>query len=297
MKRLYILPGIALLAAGIFAFQSTNSVGKIESYKKTTHLFSGGNQPGLTGAPGENNCTMCHSGSVLDGSTQNQFALVDGGFNTVTSYIPGTSYTATLQLANNPAKKGFSSTTLDDATNSMAGSLTGMVIGGTDNFQNVAMTRDYVSHKSTSNTSAVTLWSWTWDAPASDVGNVTFYIASNSTNDDGATSGDEIYLSEHVINSTLGVQEIAENPFSFTAGYAVEGNKVVIDFNSLIADDMFFNLVDLNGKSVFTYDLEKSLIGANKNFISLPEDIENGIYAVNFFVGNRAMSAKIMVQK
>ena len=296
MKRLYILPGLALFAAGIFAFQSSNSAGKIEKFQKSAHVFAGGGQPGLTGAPGESNCTACHAGSVLDGTTENQFTLVDAGFSPVGAYIPGASYTATLQMSSNPAKKGFSSTTLDNATNSMAGSLTGMIIGGTQEFQNAAMTRDYVSHQSTSNTSTTALWSWTWDAPASDVGDVTFYIATNLANDNGLNTGDEIYLSEHVINSSAGIEEVDDNLSQFTAGFDVEGNKVVLNFTSMIAGDMFFNLVELNGKSVFTKDMEKSLIGENKHNVSLPEEIENGIYVVNFFVGNRAMSAKIMVQ-
>lgn len=297
MKRLYILPAVAVLAAGIFAFQSTESTGKVEQFKKTKHFFSSGNQAGLTGAPGENNCTQCHSGSVLDGSNQNQFNLVDAGFQTVSSYIPGATYSATLQLATNPAKKGFSSTTLDDGSNSMAGSLTGSGIGGTADFQNGGATRDYVSHTATSNTDAVTLWSWSWTAPAADVGDVTFYIASNVTNDNGSTSGDEIFLSEHTINSSLGIEEVKKDVSTFTAGYSVEGNSVVINFTSMIADDMHFSLVDLSGKSVYASNLSKSMIGSNKQTVSLPSEVKNGIYAVHFFVGNRAMSANVMVQK
>jgi hypothetical protein len=297
MKRLYILPAVAVLAAGIFAFQTTESTGKVEGFKKTKHLQSGGNQPGLTGAPGESNCTDCHSGSVLDGSNQHQFILSDAGFASVTSYVPGASYTATLQLANDPSKKGFSSTTLDNGSNSMAGSLLGDAVGGTAGFQNGGGTRDYVSHTSTSNTNANTIWSWEWTAPAVDVGNVTFYIASNSANNNGSTSGDEIFLTEHVINSTLGIEEVKNDISTFTAGYSVEGNSVAINFTSMIADDMHFNLVDLNGKSVYSSNLSKSMIGTNKQMVSLPSEIENGIYAVHFFVGNRAMSANVLVQK
>jgi hypothetical protein len=39
------------------------------------------------------------------------------------------------------------------------------------------------------------------------------------------------------------------------------------------------------------------MIGTNKQMVSLPSEIENGIYAVHFFVGNRAMSANVLVQK
>ena len=57
------------------------------------------------------------------------------------------------------------------------------------------------------------------------------------------------------------------------------------------------NLTDLNGRSVFTYDLDQALIGDNHEKIKLPESIENGIYVVHFFVGNKGMSANVMVQK
>lgn len=294
MKRLYILPSLVIMAAGIFAFQSVNSNGEITTYKKTNHAFGSGGQHSLTGAPGENNCTQCHSGSVLNGDTQNEFNLLDG-ITPVSSYVPGTSYSATLQLASNPSKRGFSSTVLDNTGDAMAGSLSGSAIGGTQDFQNGTGTRDYVSHTTVSNTSAT--WAWTWVAPATNVGDVTFYIASNAANDDGATSGDEIYLSEHVIGSTASIDEVSNTFSDFTAGYATEGNKVVLNFTSLIADDMFFNLVDMNGRSVYTNSMSKSIVGSNKHLVALPSEIENGMYVVNFFVGNRAMSAKVLVQQ
>lgn len=300
MKRLYFLPSLALLSVGIFAFQTSTSTGIIKKYHKSVHLQSSGGQSGLTGAPGEgvnNNCTQCHSGSVLNGDSQNEFTVLDGSFTPVTSYIPGASYTVTLQLASNPAKKGFSSTVLDDGTNSMAGSLTGSGVGGTQDFPNGGVTRDYVSHTSGSNTSANIIWSWNWIAPATNVGNVTFYVASNAANNNGATTGDQIFLSQHTLNGTVGISELNGNDFLFNAGYSDVGNKVTLNFTSLIADYMFFNLVDLNGKSVFTSDMTKSVIGKNKNNVSLPAEIENGMYVVHFFVGNRAMSAKIMIQK
>lgn len=297
MKKFYILATMGLFAGGIVAFQSTGTYGKLEKFKTTNHMFSGGNQPGLTGAPGEANCTQCHSGSVLDGSTENQITVVNASFQTVTSYNPGETYTVTLQLASNPAKKGFSSTVLDDLNNSMAGSLSGMGIGGTVDFQNAGQTRDYVSHTASSNTSAVTLWSWNWTAPAVDAGDVTIYVAANSANDDGATSGDAIYVSTTTLGSTASVTELENDASNFTAGYSVEGHNVSVKFNSQVADDMYFNLLDMNGKSVYTYDLSKSSIGANKQTVSLPAEIKAGNYVVHFFVGNKAMSSQVAVTK
>jgi hypothetical protein len=71
----------------------------------------------------------------------------------------------------------------------------------------------------------------------------------------------------------------------------------LVDFNSLSVGNMFFNLVDINGRSVFTYNMGESVIGENSESIVLPSELKSGVYIVNFFVGNKAMSAKIMIQK
>lgn len=294
MKKNYILISTAVVALGLFAFQlkPQATIGKyVES-----HLQSGGGQAGLTGAPGEANCTQCHVGSTLNGATENVLTVLEG-ITPVTTYLPGNSYTVSLQMNSDPAKRGFSATVLD-GTLAMAGSFTGdNGFGGTQDF--AAGGKDYVSHLSTSNTSAQTFWAWTWDAPATDVGNVTFYVASNAANGNNATSGDMIYLSTHTINidPSAGIDETVVEDAAFEAGYSANSNSVVLDFNSMTSEDMYFNMVDLSGKSVYTYDMEKSIIGSNHEVVTLPTSIENGIYVVHFFVGNKAMSANVMVQK
>ena len=70
-----------------------------------------------------------------------------------------------------------------------------------------------------------------------------------------------------------------------------------MDFNSLVSGEMYFNLVDMNGRSVFTYGLGQSVIGKNSEKIVLPEDLKNGMYVVNMFVNNNVMEKKIMIQK
>ena len=70
-----------------------------------------------------------------------------------------------------------------------------------------------------------------------------------------------------------------------------------MDFNSLVAGETYFNLVDLNGRSVFTYNMGNAQVGKNNQKIVLPNDLKNGMYIVNMFVNNNAMSQKIMIQK
>jgi hypothetical protein len=293
MKKHYILASLVLASAGFFAFQqATTTNGVVEKFRKE-HFQTSGGQSGLTGAPGESNCTQCHSGAVQSGSTENQFSLVNGSFQPVTEYTPGATYTATLQLASSPDKGGFSSTTLD-GSNVKAGTLVGAGIGGTQNFS--AGGRDYVSHTATSST-AGTLFAWSWVAPATGVGDVTFYIASNVTNNNGANSGDMIYLSQHVISEAgAGISETSVDN-NFAAGYNVSENKLDIKFDYLAVGEMSVNLVDMNGRSVFTYKLGESEVGQNHETIALPSSIEEGMYVVHFFVGNKAMSANILVKK
>ena len=291
MKKNYILGITAIASIAFLSFQGTNT-GVVESFKKS-HMFSAGGQSGLTGAPGEANCTQCHVGTTQDGTAENTFIVLDGT-TPVTNYTPGQSYTVSIQMASNPDKKGFSAVVLD-GTNSNAGSFTGMGIGGTQNF--TAGGRDYVSHTATSNTSTNSIWLWTWVAPATDVGTVTFYVASNAANNNATTSGDMIYLSQHLMGSTASLSEEAAVEANFTAGYASNGNKLIMDFNSLSVGNMNLNLIDMNGRSVFTSDLGESQIGENNESVVLPSELKGGVYIVNFFVGNKAMSSKIMIQK
>lgn len=292
MTKNYMLTSLAIASIGFFAFQKAElETGVVEKFNKE-HLFSSGGQSGLTGAPGEGNCTSCHSGTVQNGATQNTVTILNGS-TPVTAYTPGATYTVTLQLASSPAKSGFSATSLD-GTNVKAGSLIGAGIGGTQNFS--AAGRDYVSHTSASNTT--TLWAWSWVAPATNVGPVTFYVASNESNNNGQNSGDQIYVSQHVINpsGTSSIEETS-NEVNFSAGYNATSNKLAINFDYLAVGDMYLNLVDMNGRSVFTYNLGTSEVGSNKETIALPASLTEGMYVVHFFVGNKAMSANILVKK
>lgn len=292
-KSYFFLPALAVASVGFLAFQNSADDSVIESYTNS-HRFSGGGMAERTGAPGETNCTACHAGSTQNGDTENQVSFLDGT-TPVTSYVPGSTYVVSLQMASNPAKKGFSAVALD-LTEANAGSFTGNGLGGTQDYtQN---NRHYVSQTSSSNTDAVTLWAWQWTAPATNVGDVVFYVASNAADNDGSTSGDVVYLSQHIINaSSASVTELANEESNFQAGYNVVNHKVEVDFTYLSSGDMHMNLVDMSGRSVYNYSMGNSEIGENHESIALPDDLKNGMYVVHFFVGNKAMSAKIMVKR
>ena len=84
-----------------------------------------------------------------------------------------------------------------DAANAKAGSFT----AGTDSEIQTSSEKEYINHSSAS----VSSWTFDWTAPATDVGDVTFYLASNKANGDNSTSGDDIYLSELLISAASSI--------------------------------------------------------------------------------------------
>ncbi len=287
MKKNYIALSALVLSAGIFSFQKN---GKEEISKLTNkgHYYPGGIGTAVAGAIGDNNCTECHTGNTQSGSSVNS-VIFTAGVSPVTSYTPNSTYNVTLTMTPNPTKKGFQAVAMDGAGN-VVGTVSTVTLGGAQILSGRA------THQSSSNTNANAAWVWSWTAPATDVGDVTFYVASMSANG-SCTSGDVVYLSQHVFGSLASIDELKAEKYNFSAGYSSATNSVVMDFNSLVAGDMYFNLVDLNGRSVFTYNMGNAQVGKNNQKIVLPNDLKNGMYIVNMFVNNNAMSQKIMIQK
>ncbi|MBI1837425.1 MAG: hypothetical protein HYR91_09190 [Flavobacteriia bacterium] len=290
MKKNYIILSALLIAVGALSFQHSGNE-EIKGYLKQKHYYPDGSGMGnVSGAPTDGNCTGCHSGTAQSGASKNTLT-VTSGLTPITSYVPGTTYNVALTMNPNPTKKGFEAVVMT-STNAIAGSIATITGGG------VTITNSRAHHNSTSNTSSNSAWIWSWTAPSTNVGDVTFYVSSMVANGTGNQSGDVVYLSQHVIPaSSAGVIEQVQNSNKFSAGYSADQNAVVMDFSSLVAGNMFFNLVDMSGRSVFTYKMGQSQIGANHEKIVLPEDLKNGIYVVNMFVNNKAMEQKIMIQK
>ncbi len=295
MKKSYLLIAIGITSIAFIGMQKSG-VEKIEKYfAKNVHVkHAAGALAGKTGAPGDANCTQCHSGQTQDGTAQHTFTVLEG-LNPITNYVPGNTYNVSLQLATHDVKEGFEAIVLDTQNDAMAGSFTGNNGVGTQIVS--AGGKDYATHTSGSNSSSNQFWIWEWTAPATNVGPVKFYVASAKANGNGNNSGDVIFLSQHILGvNTSSITENTQDNFNFIAGYSQEANKVFLTFNTLTVGNMYFNLVDLTGKSVFTYDLGESVIGENDEQIALPKSLESGIYLVHFFVGNKAMSSQIMVK-
>lgn len=157
-------------------------------------------QASRTGAPGESNCTSCHSGTVNQPSGSTTIVF-DGGN---TTYTPGQTYpvTVTVTDAVRP-RKGFQITALQGGggatvgtfalTNTTTTSMQSGSVGGN--------ARSYVGHKNANTT--VSTWTFNWTAPAAANAVITFYAAGNATNNNNSSSSDRVYTTTLAINPAL----------------------------------------------------------------------------------------------
>lgn len=158
---------------------------------------------GHTGAPGESSCTGCHGGTANTGSAVIEWNVGDTG-----TYVPGTSYTGTVKIKRLGREKfGFVCLALQNAGNVNLGGFGLLETMRTRTYMDGA--RNYVSHTPCgADAQDSTEWSFTWQAPATDVGPITIYMANLVANHSHNTTGDETYTRTITLNpSAVGIDD------------------------------------------------------------------------------------------
>jgi uncharacterized protein (TIGR03437 family) len=163
-----------------------------------------GPPPGVTGAPGDNAkaCTQCHTTSALNSGTGSvKIVLQSGAF-----YIPGVKQRVMVQVAD-PAQQrwGFELTARlnSDLEKGQAGDFTSVdnltqVICGDNAPRPCASGPTFITHTSAgtrNGTKGGATFQFDWTPPAANAGPVTFFVAGNAANGNGANTGDLIYSS------------------------------------------------------------------------------------------------------
>jgi hypothetical protein len=213
----------------------------------TVFAFAEGPPAGVTGAPGEQTCVECHTGSPLN-SGEGEIKI-----SGPSSYQPGQAYTITIQdTSSDPSRRrwGFEATVLKTKNQPVGtlgvinSSLTQMVTNS-----GPFPSRQYIEHTEEGTFAGQTggaTWTFNWVAPSTDEGSVKFYVASNFANDDGNDTGDQIHTANLTIPS--GVQSTPDQPVPVILNAAVSGKTLTImgqNFDST-------SVVSVNGKTVMT---------------------------------------------
>jgi aldose sugar dehydrogenase len=154
--------------------------------------FSAGPPAGFTHAPGELDCADCHTTPAE--STGNLTLGVPQ------TYTPGQTYDITVTHSTTDLTRvrwGFELTALDGADEKAGAFVPADELTRVINGEGPFPAREYVEHTSNGTFPGQqngASWTFRWNAPAEDVGPVTFYVAGNQANGDGNSSGDNIYF-------------------------------------------------------------------------------------------------------
>ena len=161
----------------------------IFSFSESVFTYSGGAPTGHTGAPGEVNCSNCHSGNANSGPGSINISVSGNP----TDYVPGQTYQITVSVNDSfSTELGFQATVVEDLTSQGAGILS----VGTFNQVSISTSggKYYANHDGSTGTIQLgRSWTFNWIAPAAGTGSITFYAAGNASNNNGSSSGDEIY--------------------------------------------------------------------------------------------------------
>lgn len=285
MKKNNVLVALLVGTIGLLSFNS------IQETKMTNkiHLSTSGSPGGKTGAPGDGSCTSCHSGTVQSGTGFQTVVLTNAAGTMVTSYNPGETYTVSVGMLTTNAKNGFEIVALTPS-NTAAGSVA--VINATTTKTVTFGGKTRITQKSGG--TSLNNWSFHWTAPATNVGNVTFYLGTNVSNSNGSDSGDIIRNSQHVFGSTAGIEETVAK-VAINLGYAQATNSLTIDLTSQLNGEAAINLVDLSGKSVQFEQLGNVATGNNLLQVKLNKQLPKGIYVAHINVNNNFVSKKIYI--
>jgi len=288
MKPLNHLKLISILVTSIVfcsVLISWASVSELEEYEETDiSAYSVNPPPQRTGAPGENDCTQCHSGNTYDGNNQIDVTF-SGGQD---EYLPDSTYTITIGVPNNQVN-GFQMTILDD--NALKA---GEFISGTGSSVVNSGLRQYVNQTNDNNNS----WSFEWTAPSTSLGNLTAYYSFNKSDNSGNVLGDSIFLGQKSIfeSSSLQIKDHPEYQTDFKIWQNVNSNElqgsIYLDKTSQLKIDIY----DITGKTLYASQVQSEK-GLNDFKIELDNNLPTqiiilGVHVNGEFVGQK----KIMFQ-
>lgn len=221
---------------GIVIFLITTISILFSGYKALT--YSGGPPAGNTGAPGENNCTSCHSGNVITSGTNWGNINLSTDIPT-TGYIPDSTYNITLSHTQTGINKfGFQLTVLETTNDTKTGTL--IITNSSKTKLGSSSTRSYVMHSNGGTSgNGSNNWTFQWKAPSINVGSIKMYAAINAANNNGQTSGDQIYTKDW----TFGASSLLP-----VASITILNNTVCV------GDTVFLYGGGTNNPTVFNWD-------------------------------------------
>jgi hypothetical protein len=261
-------------------------------------ILSTNGKSGATGSPGEVNCTDCHSTYAVN--TGGGSITIAAPTLTGWQYIPSTTYAINVTVA----RTGNSLFGVDFEALQSSGANAGTLVitnSAETQIKNTTISgnsRSNVVHKTNGGATTNThTFSFNWTAPATNVGNVTFYAAGDACNANGSTSGDYVYTSSQVVTPlTTGLSEL--NPASI--GMSIMPNPATeyctLNYNLSSNSKVAIELISLNGQVVKSYINQEETAGTQNHTLTFDQSVAKGIYIVSLDINGAMHFQKIVIQ-
>lgn len=257
---------------------------------------------GRTGSPGETTCTGCHTGAVInDGVGSVVISSPDLGVNW--EYMPGDTYTinVTVSRLGSPLF-GFDLECLTGSTPAQNGGTLVVTNAAETHILNATVSsvvRKNMTHQLNGGLGTDTkTFTFDWIAPATNIGNVTFYCTGNATNGNGAKTGDHIYSTTQVVTPAFGAgtDDLSDADQTFNVFPNPASENIFVNYNVAAGERVDFTLSTLDGKSVgpvYTFTGTGTRV---TSMLALPTDLATGIYFVQMQSGETSNIKKVVVQ-
>lgn len=253
-----------------------------------------------TGAPGELTCNDvgCHVGNPVNTNSTLINLLSIGSTNLNNGYTPGTTYNLSVNAAAaNAPRYGFELTALNSSD----------VAAGDFNITNSATTtrtslagRNYVKHVNASSNAA---WTFQWEAPATDVGVVTFYLAVNAANNNNENTGDQIHTTAFTVSTSSGlarstvsgIKVLSADDHNFSIYPNPIKDKLSLSFTNDNTQAISVDLFSLNGQLVQNFMNQEINKGSFKETFALSDNLTKGLYLVRISMEGNVFFKKVFV--
>lgn len=276
-QTLFLIGGLAIIITSAFDILSDNG------------------KAGYTGSTNELLCDDCHStygnsnsgpGTIYVTSTMNNW-----------QYVPGQTYTVNV-IVKQPGKPlfglGF------EALNSSNGNAGTIQVTNANKTQikntsvNGVVRNNLVHQLNGSLTNDSAVFSFNWVAPATNVGNVTFYFSGVAANNNGNENNDYVYNSSKLVTpaSSTGLNET--KAYAKTLKAFVNGDgKIVLEYASNEVAHPRADIYDMEGRLVLSRSLESQRAGDVSILLDRPLGLNAGIYMIALLSGEDVYTTKI----
>ena len=194
---------------------------------ESVFTYTAGPPAGYTNAPGNSNCTGCHSGSPITSGTQwSGITLTRAGGGGMSGVLPNAANAMTLSFTSpTSTTMGFQLCVLPSSATSTSASVGTFSFGTSTLVQTTSSTspaRQYLMHTSSGVGFAggTATWNFNWQTPTSYTGGATFYVALNEADGNSSSSGDNIYL------KTFTATVLPVRWLDFSATHTVDGVRL-----------------------------------------------------------------------